>query len=883
MAKRIKIAAGIMGIIIINLFVFCLMGVKAEAAEENAKHIHIVFDNSISMVQGKNQDMANATYALQVLLGMLGENDTAVIYRVSDYQKALKETEMSNSSCSNSISINSENSPKDVVESKLNIKRADNTFFTTVVNAIEELKYDTTDAEKWLVVLSDGKYEDWAINYYVKNVTDDIVDSVMETFMNEEYEDINIIHYSFQENLFYRKQQEILRGEVKELKSNITENVKISEVQKEHLKKNVTYYPQESSGGDRGVEMLEIMIEIGNQIFNRQMLEAVRQEDGCSFKINFPVKEIMVFYQYQNNGESVDTSDIEVDFLYGDYKSVGVETIKELEVEGYTADTIYSGRIITYNELGKTGILDEGTYNIQINDAKINTLKIYYEPEVNVGVVLENQGNGQVYEVLEGTDNIKVPSGNYIIVPKLFHPVTGEEIDEQLSICKGAEYTTHIMSTENNINETMDSGNWKGRLDKGNYKILAVANIFPGLSDDIDVQIEVTESFENLKATLESPQGGINIEKENEEGNSLSLKIFNDGKLLADEYKDNIEIFLLDEEDSYYKFRIIESNDGWTLWPIKNTKNYGVDQRPNGWKMVRLQISLVENGEEIKNIEAEKKIFYYGNPFVINFETNWGDKLGFWDYWIGRIGNYLPIYFLSIEPVINGEKVNWEEIDERKLTPEIGGDEQSLFQIYISEDGTKWNVVPQISFIELLTSHSKRTGKQEVNVDAEMTRYEQTNWGEKVVEIGMDISLLEIVIYIIITVILVYWFINGMVKKIKRYGLHGIKGYVEISRTRKITLPLKISKRTWFNLFMPGRNSFKVYLNEIKGGRNKKIVFICKQGGICSVANLRECLAFSMIRINGLPLQEGSLYDLEKELRIVVEKDPDKVIVVSKK
>lgn len=881
MKKGLKTAAGIIGIIIINLFVFCLAGVKAEAAEENAKHIHIVFDNSKSMVLNDNQDMANATYALQVLLGMLGENDTAVIYRVSDYQNALMETGVSDSSCSNSILINSENSPKAVVESDLNGNVAKYTFFTTVMNAIEELKHDTIDAEKWLIVLTDGKYEDWDENYNVEDVTGDIVDSVMGTFMSEEYKDINIIHYSFQENLFYSKQQKILSKEVTTLNSNIKGNIEISQAHRDNLKQNVTYYPQESSGSDRGVEMLEIMIEIGNRIFNRQVLEHVRKEESYSFEINFPIKEIMIFYQYEKDSEN--NSDIEVDFQYSNHKSVDVETIEGLKVEDYTAKTIYSGRIITYDELGETGILDEGTYNIEIKDTSINTLKIYYEPEVNVGVALENQGNGQVYEIFEGTDNIKVPSGDYVVVPKLFHPITKERIDEQLSICEGTDYTTHIVSTENGINEIVDSGNWKGRLDKGSYQISAVANIFPGLSNDMDVQIEVTESFENMKAVLEAPEGGINIEKENEAGNSLSLKIFNNGKPLADEYKDNIEITLLDVENSYYKFGIKESNGGWILWPSKNIRNHGVDQSPSGWKTVRLQVSLIEDGEELKSIEVDEKIHYYGNPFVINFETNWGDEIGFVEYWIGRIGYYVPIYFLTIEPVINGEKINWEEIEARRLIPEISGDEQSLFQIYISDDGTKWNVVPQISFVELLTSHLMRTGRQEVNVDAELTRYEQTNRGEKAVIIGMDVSLLEIIIYIVIAVILAYWFINGMVKKVKRYGLNGLKGYVEISRTRKIILPLKISKRILFNLFVPGSNSFKVYLNEIKGGRNKKIVFICKPGGICSVANMGECLSFSKMRINGLPLQEGSLYDLEKELRIVVERDPDKVIVVSKK
>ena len=885
MKKRIKIAVGIIGVIFINLFVLCLTGIKAEAAKEKARHIHIVFDNSTSMVKDKNQDMANATYALQVLLAMLGENDTAVIYRVSDYQNALGGAEISNSKCSDTELIDNTVSPKDVVEKKLNVAGARNTFFTTVMTAIEELKYDADDEEKWLVVLSDGKYEDWDPENYVEIVEDDIVDSVMATFMDEKYQDINIIHYSFQENIFYKKQQKILRGEVRELKSKITGKVQISDVHKDNLEKNVTFYPQESSGIDRGVEMLEIMIEIGNQIFNRQMLKYVRDEEGCSFEIEFPVKEIMIFYQYKNNGEgkNVDISDIEVDFPYADRKSVNVNTINELKINGYEADAIYSGSIITYNELGNKGILEEGTYNIQFEDSKINTLKIYYEPAIDVGVVLENQKNGQIYEVLRGMDNIKIPSGNYAIVPKLFHPVTGEKIKEQLSICEGTDYVTHIVNTENAINETVDSGNWEGKLNEGSYQISVIANIFTGLSIDTEVLIEVVESFENLEATIESPKMGINFEKENEMGNSLSLKILNDGKPLADEYKDNIEISLLDEENSYYKFNVKESSDGWILWPIKNQTNHGVDQRPNGWKMVRLQISLVENGEEIKSIETEKKVFYYGNLFVINFEASWGDKIDFWDYLLGRIGNYFPIYFLTIEPMISGEEVNWEEIDARNLNPEISGDEKSLFQIYISEDRTGWNVVPQMSLMELVTSHSLRTGMQEIIVDAQMTRYEQTNRGEKAIAIGMDVSLAEIIIYIIIVVVLIYLFINAMIKKMKRYGMNGVKGYVEILRTRKIILPIKISKRILFNLFMPGRNSFRVYLNEIKGGRNKKIVFVCKQGGICSVANMRECLAFSKIRINGLPLQEESLYDLEKGLRIVVEKDPDKIIVVSKK
>ena len=62
-----------------TVIVFGGEGLSVEAVQQTPKHIHIVLDNSVSMVGDGNTDLANAAYALQVLLAMLDKEDTVSI------------------------------------------------------------------------------------------------------------------------------------------------------------------------------------------------------------------------------------------------------------------------------------------------------------------------------------------------------------------------------------------------------------------------------------------------------------------------------------------------------------------------------------------------------------------------------------------------------------------------------------------------------------------------------------------------------------------------------------------------------------------------------------------------------------------------------------
>lgn len=853
------------------LLLFMLFNIKAEAMGEE-RHIHIVFDNSASMVGSTNTDMANATYALQILLGMLDEEDTAVIYPVSKYQTPWTGQQEIDSKCKSSQIINNLDSVQEMIKKSIGERLALNTYFTTVMYAIEELRNENSSAEKWLVVLSDGEYEDWDEDHEVQNVTQDIIDHVLTTFMDEKYKDINIIHYSFKENRYYLSQKEIQKDFI-------------------GMNNNITFYPKEES--DDGIEMLDIMIQIGNQIFERKELMRSENVGKYEFTTDVPIKRLIVLSQNRTNlsvndkineiggmkfktnvGEPENELDVntltDMNFYY-------IED-GEKKIPQYNTDLYYNGKVVIYNNFENNGLLPPGEYYIQTSGEEVDALHIYYEPEIEIGFIFKNIKTGEEQIIWDKEKEIFLTSGEYEISIELFDSINETNISEDSDIKEDVKYWFKISNEEGRVLVDEETEVWRGSLESGSYVFKADADVFPGLSPSIELQLEVSESFENVKAKLEFPEKGINIEENVNEENVLRLKIYNGEELLSEKYRDDIIITQQNSEDSFYVYRIEKKEGEWLLWPEKNTKNNVKDQEPSGRKELKLQIKYQKDNNEIILDTLNSNIFYYGNTFEIGFQTSWGEKIDFREYISGRFFNGL-----FIQPVINNEEINWKEIKSRELSPRISGDENSTFQVKLSEDETKWIVTPQVKINELLSLEARGKSSEKVNVNAIITRYEQREENGDEVNIDMQVSKVSVVFCILCFVFSIYCVFNILIKWIRGVGVGKIDGYIEFSGIRKRCLAIKIRKGILYNLIMPGKSIFKVYLNEITGGRGKKIIFCCRAGGVCTVKNIRECNAFSKMRINGIPMEENNIYDLEKELRIVVERDQRKVIVVYKK
>ena len=140
--------------------------------------IHLVYDDSGSMIADPEtkyktyvDTWCQAKYAMEVLTAMLGENDKLNVYYMSSYD-LVRNHDFSN--CKSKIkpqatgilnihgSMNASIIQQNVNTVQENTTVDGDTPFCPVIDAYQDLILNTNDAKdnKWLVILTDGQFED---------------------------------------------------------------------------------------------------------------------------------------------------------------------------------------------------------------------------------------------------------------------------------------------------------------------------------------------------------------------------------------------------------------------------------------------------------------------------------------------------------------------------------------------------------------------------------------------------------------------------------------------------------------------------------------------------------------------------------------------------
>lgn len=129
----------------------------ANASSEPSRMINVVYDDSGSMYRTDSvvDTWCQAKYSMEVFAAMLGEKDTLNVYYMSDYRSGTGRGPRlvlhgKDGAATNVGKLHSEKT------------RAGNTPFNSVRKAYSDLSKATAD-EKWLVILTDGAFEDGAL------------------------------------------------------------------------------------------------------------------------------------------------------------------------------------------------------------------------------------------------------------------------------------------------------------------------------------------------------------------------------------------------------------------------------------------------------------------------------------------------------------------------------------------------------------------------------------------------------------------------------------------------------------------------------------------------------------------------------------------------
>ena len=348
------------------LIAFHLPGFSVYADDSSPRRVvNLVYDDSGSMIVdengGKVDTWCQAKYAMEVLAAMLSENDIMNVYVMSDFESGMsKEPRV--------VLVGADGTKTNVEKIHNMITTAGNTPFNSVKKAEADLESATAE-EKWLVVLTDGEFEDGAIGQ-----------SEIDDFLSKKPDDINVMYLGMGPNA-----------------GNITKNAK----------QNIYCVKAE-----KNKDILKKITDVGKRVFNRDRLDVNTKSKTVSFDV--PMKELIVFVQGENasikgikskSGKNIKSADSPVTVQYSEKAANNYDDI--------IVDKTLSGSIATFQ-----GSFPAGKYTVDVEDAQ--TIEVYYKPDVEITVSLK-KGKKEV------TDLSNLEAGDYTINFKLVESGTGKK------------------------------------------------------------------------------------------------------------------------------------------------------------------------------------------------------------------------------------------------------------------------------------------------------------------------------------------------------------------------------------------------------------------------------------------------------------------------
>jgi hypothetical protein len=355
-------------------------GPASQASESTSgKVIQVVYDDSGSMIVNNKvyqESWSQAKYALEVFAAMLGPNDELNVFPMSLENKKLITIRGSETAEQRVAKINQMNT------------NAKGTPYAPVLAAYQDLQAQDASLEKWLVILTDGDFN---------NVETSQVEADLAKFVNES--NIKIIFLA------------------------IGDNVRLVKHQPDQ---NVWVYHAKN-----GKEILSNVTKIANQIFMRLMLpqQQINYVNGrAEINIDVPMNEVIIFAQ----GQNIQIGDLSVN----QQKAVKKESIEvkvsELIPPNYQnqrdliqLDRTLGGSVATFVSSQTNLPMPAGLYTLDIANVAPDSIQLYYNLAVDLELLatpLDGQANS----------GDKLQAGEYQFEVIMVDPITKNPLDSEL-------------------------------------------------------------------------------------------------------------------------------------------------------------------------------------------------------------------------------------------------------------------------------------------------------------------------------------------------------------------------------------------------------------------------------------------------------------------
>lgn len=354
----------IAGLLVVS---FSFSEAVADSSVIPSRTIHLVYDDSGSMFNLGTRDAPNyvdtwcqAKYAMEVVASMLGEKDTLKVYYMSDYDRG------KNIDSPPRLILNGSKNPQEIEN---NVRRIHdtitefgNTPFAAVKKAHRDFKLSTAD-ENWLVVLTDGEFEEG-------RMTSDQVSQYFSEVVSE------------------HKIKVIMLGMGAKAQSIASDA------------ENGIYFEQANTSKD----VLNKLTMVCNRIFQRNALPEVKPDQ---IYFGLPMKELIVFAQGKEvrignlTGED-GTVYSPTSNIHAQYTEKSKAALKLPNPDSIVEDSSLNGYVATFDT-----VLEAGTYKMDVTGA--DSVQVYYKPNVKVALSMFDENDVDV------TKDERIVNGNYRI------------------------------------------------------------------------------------------------------------------------------------------------------------------------------------------------------------------------------------------------------------------------------------------------------------------------------------------------------------------------------------------------------------------------------------------------------------------------------------
>ena len=453
--KRIQ---RLLALLLLMIFIAgALPAPEARAASSKGKMINVVYDDSGSMIYGdNNMRWCRAKYAMEVFCAMMGEDDVMNIYLMSSFDVGTGTPY--NGAQIPALTLKGSDSRRVAKVHEMNSRYMD-TPFPTVTRAAEDLLQESDSYEKWLVIITDGQFENG-------NRPISEIQSALDSYNAQG---------------------------VKTVFLGIGSDVA------GHLPQGNPSRGAYVEAAKDGPDVLQKVTAIANQIFSYLVLpdsHISRSGNTTTLNIDLPTSQLIIFAQ----GDNVSIGELSLDGKKLKPDSVeNVEHSEEKPKENNDANIDYSlkGVVATFNAGSRP--FAAGHFSIEVKNA--DTVQFYYKPGVTVNCDLLYHGK----PVKKGEE---LYAGDYEVAMNFVNPLDNSEV--QSDLLKGATFT--LTASNNGKDYTITEKKGSVHLEEGEVSIRVNAEL-PGhvnLSDSksykvlaelIDIQMSLEPDQMRCSAT----------------------------------------------------------------------------------------------------------------------------------------------------------------------------------------------------------------------------------------------------------------------------------------------------------------------------------------------------------------------------------------------